>query len=115
MTEDRSNVENDIMTLKKRFTPNATQPCKCIVLPNTNTTHFELKPAILQLLPTFYGKKMENPYTNVDEFLDIYSTSNFKTFLRVSQVKALSIFIERPNESLVESFRAQLSSRLGEI
>ena len=47
MTEDCSNVENDIMTLKERFASNGTQSSKYIVLPNTNSTHFELKPAIL--------------------------------------------------------------------
>jgi len=77
MAEDRNHVENDTMTLKKRFTPNRGQPSKCIVLPNTNTTHFELKLAILQLLPTFYGKENENSYTRVDKFLDIYSTFKF--------------------------------------
>jgi len=62
MAEGRNHIENDTMTLKERFAPNGTQPSKCIVLPNTHATHFELKQAILQLLPTFYGKKTENPY-----------------------------------------------------
>jgi len=47
MTEDRNHVETDTMALKEHFAPNGTQPSKCIVLPNTNTTHFELKPVIL--------------------------------------------------------------------
>ena len=68
------------MTLKERFAPNGTQPSKCIVLPNTNATYFELKPAILQFLPTFYGKENENLYTHV-EFLDICSTFKFQSFL----------------------------------
>jgi len=46
MAEDQNHVENNSITLKERFTPNGTQPSKCIVLPNTNATHFELKPAI---------------------------------------------------------------------
>jgi len=57
--ENRSNVENDTMTLKEYFAPKRTQPSKRILLSNTNATHFELKPAILQLLPTFYIKKNE--------------------------------------------------------
>jgi len=65
------------MTLKERFAPNGTQPSKCILLPNTNAIHFELKSTILQLIPTFYGKKNENPYTHADEFLDICSTFKF--------------------------------------
>jgi len=49
------------MTLKERFAPNETQPSECILL-NTNAIYFKLKPVILQLLPTFYSKKNENPY-----------------------------------------------------
>jgi len=66
----------------KWLDPNGTQPSKSIVLPNINATHFELKPTILQLLPTYYGKENENPYTHVDEFLDICSTFKFQTFLK---------------------------------
>ena len=77
MAKDHRNVENDTMTLKERFTLNGTQPSMFIVLSNTNATHFELKHAILQLLPTFYVKKYENSYTHVDEFLDICSTFKF--------------------------------------
>ena len=80
MTENHNHVENDTMTLKERFAPNGTQPSKCIVLPNTNATHFELKPVILLLLPTFYGKENENLYTHIDEFLNICSTFKFQNF-----------------------------------
>ena len=81
IAEDCSNVENYTTTLKEHFAPNGTQPSKCIVLPNTNATHFELRPTILQFLPTFFDKEKENPYTHIDEFLDICSTFKFQTFL----------------------------------
>ena len=65
------------MNLKERFASIETQPSKCIVLHNTSTTHLDLKPAILQLFSNFYGKKNENLYTHVNEFLDICSTFKF--------------------------------------
>jgi len=62
MAENCNNIGNDTMTLKECFASNGTQSSKCIVLPNTKATHFELKPVIIQLLPTFYGKKNENQF-----------------------------------------------------
>ena len=68
------------MTLEERFAPNETQISKYIILPNTNTTHFKLKPAILRLFLTFYDKENENPYTHVDKYLNICSTFKFQNF-----------------------------------
>ena len=50
------------------------------MLPQTNASHFELKPAILQLLPSFYGLEREDPYMHVKEFLEICSTFRFQNF-----------------------------------
>ena len=53
----------------------------CIVLPPTIASHFELKPGVIQLLPTIYGLEKEQ-YYHVKEFLDICTTLNFKIFLK---------------------------------
>ena len=52
----------------------------CIVLPQTTASHFELKPGVIQLLPTFYGLEKEDPYHHVKEFLDICATFRFQNF-----------------------------------
>ena len=49
----------------------------CIVLPPTTASHFELKPGVIQLLPTFYGLGEEDPYYHVKEFLDICAIFKF--------------------------------------
>ncbi|MCS5023618.1 retrotransposon gag domain-containing protein, partial [Staphylococcus aureus] len=67
-------------TLIEYFSPAIASTPSCIVLPQTSATHFELKPAILQLLPSFYGLERDDPYMHVKEFLEICSTFRFQNF-----------------------------------
>ena len=47
--------------LRDLFALVATSSHSCIVLPPTSATHFDLKPHIIQLLPSFHGLDHENP------------------------------------------------------
>jgi hypothetical protein len=62
------------------FAPIATNSPSCIVLPPTNATHFDLKPHVIQLLPSFHGLDLENPYSHVKKFKDICATFKFQNF-----------------------------------
>jgi hypothetical protein len=64
-------------SLRDLFTPIAISFHSCIVLPPTNTTHFDLKPNVIQLLPSFHVLDNENPYGHVKEFKDIRATFKF--------------------------------------
>jgi hypothetical protein len=44
-----------IRLLRDLFAPVATNFPSCIVLPPTNASHFDLKPHVIQLLPSFHG------------------------------------------------------------
>ena len=46
-------IGDDSKTLRELFSPITTNPPSCIVFPATTTAHFELKPQIIHLLPTF--------------------------------------------------------------
>ena len=48
------------------------------------TLHFELKPQIIHLLPTFHGLDREDPYMHVKDFLEICATCKFQNFTNVS-------------------------------
>ena len=61
-------------SLRDLFAPIATNSHLCIVLPPTNATHFYLKPHVIQLLPSFRGLDLENPYNHVKKFKDICAT-----------------------------------------
>ncbi|KAH9801427.1 hypothetical protein KPL71_001026 [Citrus sinensis] len=67
-------------TLREYFSPLVANQPSCIVLPQTTATHFELKPSVIQLLPSFYGLEREDPYLHINEFLDICSTFRFQNF-----------------------------------
>ena len=67
-------------TLREYFSPLAANQPSCIVLPQTTATHFELKPSVIQLLPSFHGLEREDPYLHINEFLDICSTFCFQNF-----------------------------------
>jgi hypothetical protein len=79
---ERNRGENvdQTRTLRDLFAPVATNSPSCIVLPTTNATHFDLKPHVIQLLPTFHGLDLENPYSHVKKFKDICATFKFQKF-----------------------------------
>jgi hypothetical protein len=58
-------------SFRELFAPVATNSDSCIVLPPTNATHFNLKPHVIQLLPSFHGLDLENPYSHVKKFKDM--------------------------------------------
>ena len=55
-----------------------------IVLPPTNATHFDLKPQVIQLLPSFHGLARESPYGHVKTFKDICAMFKFQNFSKES-------------------------------
>jgi hypothetical protein len=67
-------------TLRELFAPITTDTPSCIVLPTTNATHFDLKPNVIQILPTFNGLENEDPYVHVNEFLERCNTFKFQNF-----------------------------------
>jgi hypothetical protein len=64
-------------SLRDLFALVATSSHLCIVLPPTNAIHFDLKPHVIQLLPSFYGLDHENPYGHVKKFKDMCGTFKF--------------------------------------
>jgi hypothetical protein len=54
--EQRRAYDMDFTTsLRELFAPVATSSHSCIVLPPTNATHYDLKPHVIQMLPSFYN------------------------------------------------------------
>ena len=64
-------TKDDSKTIRELFSWITTNPPSCIVLPTTTAVHFELKPQIIYLLPTFRGLDREDPYMHVKDFLKI--------------------------------------------
>jgi hypothetical protein len=54
------------------------------VLPPTNATPYDLKPHVIQMLPSFYGLELGNPYSHVKKFRSITATTKFQNFFEES-------------------------------
>jgi hypothetical protein len=81
--EQRRAYDVDFTTsLRELLAPVATSSHSCIVLPPTNATHYDLKPHVIQMLPSFYRLDHENPYFHVKKFKKSVPPPNFKIFLR---------------------------------
>jgi hypothetical protein len=79
--EHRLAYELDFTTsLWELFAPTTVSSHSCIVLPPTNATHYDLKPHVIQMLPSFYGLDHENPYSHVKKFRSITATTKFQNF-----------------------------------
>jgi hypothetical protein len=79
--EQRRAYDVDFTTsLWELFVRVATSSHSCIVLLPTNATHYDLKPHIIQMLPSFYGLDHENPYSHVKKFKNICVTTKFQNF-----------------------------------
>jgi hypothetical protein len=76
--EHRRMYELDFTTsLHELFAPTTVSSHSCIVLPPTNATHYDLKPHVIQMLPSFYDLDYENPYSHVKKFRSITATTKF--------------------------------------
>jgi hypothetical protein len=83
--EQRRAYEVDFtMSLRELFAPTAVSSHSCILLPPTNAAHYDLKPHVIQMLPSFYCLDHENPYSHVRKFKNIRATSKFQNFYEES-------------------------------
>jgi len=79
MTEEDNqslyNENNRVRTLRDHMNPTRTSAPSCIVLP-PDASHFNFKPDIIQLLSTFHGLDLANPYLHLREFKEVCNTYN---------------------------------------
>ncbi|KAJ6359541.1 hypothetical protein OIU76_001132 [Salix suchowensis] len=61
------NDQPNFRTLREYLHPARQSTPSCIILP-LNQQAFNLKPGMIQLLPTFHGMDSENPYIHIKEF-----------------------------------------------
>jgi hypothetical protein len=71
MTEEDNqllyNENNRVRTLRDHMNPTRTSAPSCIVFP-LDASHFNFKSSVIQLLPSFHGLDLENPYLHLREF-----------------------------------------------
>jgi hypothetical protein len=72
---NENNENNRVRTLIDHMNPTRTSAPSCIVFPS-DAFHFNFKPDIIQLLPSFHGLDLENPYLHLREFEKVCNTYN---------------------------------------
>ena len=68
------------VSLQDRFYPIRTSLPSCILLPEPNGNHFELKPQFINTLPRFHGLESEDAYIFIREFEEVCQ------MMRISQL-----------------------------
>ena len=61
---NENNENNRVRTLRDYMTPTRTIARSCIFFP-PDASHFNFNPGIIQLLPSFHGLDLENPYLHL--------------------------------------------------
>ena len=69
------NKNNRVKTLRDHMNPTRTSASSCIVF-RPDASHFNFKSDIIQLLPSFHGLDLENPYLHLREFEEVCNTYN---------------------------------------
>jgi hypothetical protein len=89
------NENNRVRTLRDYMNPTRTSARSCIIfLPDAS--HFNFKPGIIQLLPTFHGLDLENPCLHLREFEEVCNTYNDLNYsMNTIRLKAFSFFLKR--------------------
>jgi hypothetical protein len=89
------NENNRVRTLRDHMNPTRTSAPSCIVF-SPDASHFNFKPCIIQLLPSFHGLDVENPYLHLTEFEEVCNTYNdLNCSMNTIRLKFFSFFIKR--------------------
>jgi hypothetical protein len=66
--------EQKSVLLRDHYVPTIYTLSSSLQLPNITAAHYEIKPSIIQMFPSFHGLDNEDPYKHLDEFLEICLT-----------------------------------------
>jgi hypothetical protein len=72
---NENNENNRVRTLRDHMNLTRTSALSCIVFP-PDASHFNFNLGIIQLLPSFHGLDLENPYLHLREFEEVCNTYN---------------------------------------
>jgi hypothetical protein len=72
---NENNENNRVRTLRDHMNPISTSAPSYIIFP-PDASHFNFKPGIIQLLPSFHDLDLENLYLYLREFDEVRNTYN---------------------------------------
>ncbi|XP_062166979.1 uncharacterized protein LOC133873272 [Alnus glutinosa] len=84
--------EQKPVLLRNHYVPTTYTPSSSLQLPDITAAHYEIKPSIIQMLPSFYGLDNEDPYKHLDEFLETCLT------MRLQNISEDALRIRKTNQ-----------------
>jgi len=74
-SKNMAEEDNHVRILRDHMNPTRTSAPSCIVF-SPDASHFNFKPGIIQLLPSFHCLDLENSYLHLREFEEVCNTYN---------------------------------------
>jgi len=72
-----------------------------------DASHFNFKPGIIQLLPTFHGLELENPYLHLREFEEVCNTYNdLKCSMNTIRLKLFPFSLKDKAKTWLQNIRS---------
>jgi hypothetical protein len=100
------NENNRVRTLRDHMNLTRTNAPSCIIFP-LDASHFNFKPDIIQLLPTFHGLDLENPYLHLREFEEVCNTYNdLNCSMNIIILKFFSFSLKDKAKTWLQNFRS---------
>jgi hypothetical protein len=95
---NENNENNRVRTLRGHMNPTRTSAPSCIVFP-LDASHFNFKLDIIQLLPSFHGLDLENPYLHLKEFEEVSNTYNDSNYSMNTIILKFFLFLLKDKAS----------------
>jgi len=99
---NENNENNRVSSLREHMNPIRTSAPSCIVF-SPDASHFNFKPGIIQLLPSFHGLDLENPYLHLREFEEVCNTYN--TYILLPSFQLFPFSLKDKAKTWLQNFR----------
>jgi len=100
------NENNHVRTLKDHMNPTRTSAPSCIVFPR-DASHLNFQLGIIQLLSSFHGLDLENPYLHLREFKEVCNTYNdLNCSMNTIRLKLFSFSLKDKAKTWLQNLRS---------
>jgi hypothetical protein len=103
---NENNKNNHVRTLRDHMNPTRISAPSCIFFP-PDASHFNFKPDIIQLLPSFHGLDLENLYLHLREFEEVCNTYNdLNCSMNTIRLKLFSFSLKDKAKTWLQNLRS---------
>ena len=103
-SENMAKEDNQIKTLRDHMNPTRKSAPSCIVFSH-DTSHFNFKPDIIQLLLSFHGLDLENPYLHLREFEECNTYNDLNCSMNTIRLKLFPFSLKDIAKTWLQNLR----------